>query len=283
MEPGIDGVGPEYLARTFETLLVAQEGPVVTVTMNRPEVRNAFNPAMIQEITDVMGLIGKTPVARVVVLTGSGETFSAGADINYMREVGSYSFEENVADAKRLFDMYTAIQMCPQPVVARVQGAALGGGTGLAAAADVVVASDSALFGFTEARLGIIPAVISPFVLSKVPLAQARELFLKGKPFDAKKAQEILLVSKVVKVTELDEAVAIEVDEFLQASSDGQARIKTTLLPFLVGRPDFKDIVAQLSAEARASVAGQAGLGYFLANKRKTPDWRTFDPTVQES
>src|SRR5215207_2357929 len=178
----------EYLRRT--------DGLVTTVTLARPESHNALNADLIGELTRCFGEISDDERVRVVVLAGEGRSFCAGADVGYMRETSDFSYEENLEDARRLAMMYWTIDECPKPVVARVQGAAIGGGAGLAALADVVVADSYARFAFPEISLGIAPASISPFVVRKIGPSHARSLFITGERFDAERAREIGLVHR---------------------------------------------------------------------------------------
>src|SRR5580700_5627752 len=186
--------------------LVVSEG-IARVTLARPEARNAFNAETIEELHGVFTRITAADDVRAVVLAGEGKVFCGGADVNWMRESLDLSFEANAIDAERMSDMFRAIYNCPRPVIARIQGAALGGGAGLAAVCDVAIAADDAIFGFTEVKLGILPAVISPFVLSKIGASQARALFLTGERFDAARALRIGLVHDVVPADALDTAV----------------------------------------------------------------------------
>src|SRR5437870_8755150 len=175
-------------------LIVDVQKPVARVTLDRPDTHNAFNDELIPLVTDAFKELGSRNDVRVIVLGGNGKSFCAGADLNWMKRMVQYSHEENIEDARRLAGMYLAIAKCPKPIVARVHGAALGGGAGLVAACDIPVAASGTLFGFTEVRLGIIPAVISPYVIGKIGVSAARELFLTGERFEAAKAAQIGLV-----------------------------------------------------------------------------------------
>src|SRR6266513_395765 len=196
-------------------LRIERDGPLLRVTLARPERRNAFDAALIRELTEAFSDVGD---ARAVVLAGDGESFCAGADVDWQRSAIDLSYDENVEDALRLYRMLAAVDSCPAPVVARVQGYALGGGSGLVACADVVVAAPDATFGFTEVRLGIIPAVISPFVFAKIGTGAARRFFLTGERFDAQAALRIGLVHEVV--PELDDAVQRIVGEILKSGPE---------------------------------------------------------------
>lgn len=254
-------------------ITVTHDGPIATVLMDRPEQRNALNPALIGELTAAFSDLDRDPDLRVVVLAGAGPTFSAGADAEYMRAMAGFGFAENVADAERVAELFSAIRDCPKPVVARVHGAAMGGGSGLVAACDIAVAAADTRFAFSEARLGIVPAVISPFVLPRIGVAAARELFLTGQPFDATRALQIGLVARVVPAEGLDTAVAEMVAALLPAGPEAQAAIKR-LIPAVTGSADpaaVRAFTTHLIAERRASEEGQEGLAAFLEGRR--PRW----------
>ena len=188
----------------YEHLRIENESGVATVTLARPDVRNALNAGLIEEIRGSMKELAEDDNVRVVVLTGEGDYFCAGADIGYMRDTANFSYEQNQQDARELAEMFGAVENCPKPVVARVKGAAIGGGVGLVAAADVVVAEEGTVFAFSEVRLGISPATIAPFVLRKIGHSQARSLFLTGERFGATRACEIGLVHQVAAEGQLD-------------------------------------------------------------------------------
>ncbi len=270
----------------LETIRVERRGPVVWVTMDRRETRNAFNPTMIGELTRAFLDLGagggqasqgaaevESLGPRVIVLAGEGRIFSAGADLDWMRSMAGYSTEENVADALRLAALFSAIRDCPLPVIARVQGAAMGGGSGLVAACDIALAAEGARFAFSEARLGILPAVISPFVLPRIGVSAARELFLTGERFDAERARQIGLVSRVVPEDELSEAVDERVAALLPAAPGAQADIKRLIpaLGSMVEPEEILDMTARMIAERRASDEGQEGMSAFL--ERRRPAW----------
>jgi enoyl-CoA hydratase/carnithine racemase len=242
-------------------LRVERDGPILRVTLAKPDRRNAFDAELIAELHEAVRDVGD---ARVVLLSGEGESFCAGADIEWQRSAIDLSFDENVEDAMRLFAMMQAIDGSPAPVVARIQGYALGGGSGLAAAVDVAIASNDAVFGFSEVKLGIIPAVISPFVLPKIGEGAARRYFLTGERFDARTALRIGLVSEVA--DDLDDAVDRVVAELLtsgpQAAREAKRLVRT--------RPQGEE-TAQWAARMRASDEGQEGLRAFL--ERRKADW----------
>ncbi|MCZ7667339.1 MAG: enoyl-CoA hydratase-related protein [Chloroflexi bacterium] len=210
-------------------------GAVLEVALNRPLSHNALTPEMVTGLTAVFQDVNDRDDIRVVVLTGNGRSFCAGADLSFMQAAGDSGFEENVADGRVIFDLMLALDSCQKPVVGRVNGAAMGGGVGLVACCDIVVAVDRAHFAFSEARLGILPAVISPFVLAKIGAGNGRELFLTGERFSAERAREIGLVQHVVAEEALSEKVAERVAALLQAAPGAQAAGKA-LIRAVVGQ-----------------------------------------------
>lgn len=258
----------------YEHLRRTDEGPVATVALARPETRNALNAALIQEITRCFEELVEDESVRVVVLTGEGSSFCAGADIGYMRDTADFSYEENLEDARRLAEMFQAVDDLPKPVVAKVKGAAVGGGVGLVAVADVAVAEEGTRFAFSEVRLGIAPATIAPFVVRRIGHSRARALFLTGERFDADRAREIGLVHEVVPEGELDAAVEGVVAQLLQGGPAAQAAIKELLRQIEATEPmEALGIMTQLIAELRVGEEGQEGLGAFL--EKREPFWRS--------
>ncbi|MGE0041918.1 MAG: enoyl-CoA hydratase-related protein [Vicinamibacterales bacterium] len=256
----------------YEFLSIRRDGPVEHVTLNRPDVRNAFNEHVIAELTAWARAAAEDTGLRAVVLAGAGKVFSAGADANWMAKMVGYSREDNVRDARAMADMFLAIDTLPAAVIGRVHGAALGGGSGLAAVCDIVVAEEQAIFGFTETKLGILPAVISPYVLPKIGVSAARELFLTGMRFGAVRAREIGLVHAVVPAASLDETVQHYVKEVLSAAPTAVAAAKA-LIPQVWGRTpaDSREITADAIASQRVSPEGQHGLTAFL--QKQKPEW----------
>jgi methylglutaconyl-CoA hydratase len=259
--------------RNCEHLRRTDNGPVATVALARPEARNALNAALVGEIARCFEELAEDEGVRVVVLTGEDPSFCAGADVGYMRDTAGFSYEENLEDARRLADMFLAVDELPKPVVARVQGAAIGGGAGLVAAADVAVAEEGARFAFSEVRLGIAPATIAPFVVRKIGYSRARALFLTGERFGADVAREVGLVHEVVPEKELDAAVERVVAQLLQGGPAAQAAIKEALRQIEATEPmEALGIMTQLIAELRVGEEGQEGLGAFL--EKREPFWR---------
>ena len=257
-------------------------GVVARVTLHRPEVHNAFNAPLIGELRQTFRRLAEEPPTslRAVVLAGSGPSFCAGADVAWMRASLGLSREENEQDAMVMAEMFDAIDRCPVPVICRVQGAALGGGMGLCAVSDVVIAESGARFGFTETRLGILPAVISPFVISKIGETNARALFPGGRRFDASRAVRIGLVHEVVEgMPALDEAVSAAVDDVLEAGPTA-SRAAKAIVREVRGLPheSTRWHTARRIAAQRTSPEGQEGLRAFL--DKRPPLWQSPDGEV---
>ena len=252
------------------SLLITTSGPVMTVSLNRPQVRNAFDEELIAELT-AWAAAPLPAEVRVAVLRGEGRHFCAGADLTWMSKTIGYSQAENVRDAKAMAAMFQALDTLPVPLVGRIHGAALGGGAGLAAVCDIVVAAEDALFGFTEAKLGILPAVISPFVVTTIGSGAARELFLTGARFPAARAREIGLVHAVSPEADLDAVVERYVRELL-TSAPGAVAAAKRLIAEVAGRPaaDVAELTAETIARHRVSAEGQSGMRAFL-EKRPAP------------
>jgi len=240
---------------------VEREGEILRITLARPERRNAFDAELIRELAEAFVDVGRS---RAVVLAGEGASFSAGADVDWMRSSADLSYEENLADANALRGMLEAIDRCPAPVISRVQGHALGGGCGLVACSDIAVAADDAIFGFSEVKLGIVPAVISPFALAKIGPSAARRYFVTGEPFDAHTALRIGLVHEAAR--DLDAALERILAEVLSAGPKAARAAKRLVLE----RPDGPE-TARSIAERRTSDEGQEGLHAFLEKRR--PNW----------
>ncbi|HEY4442206.1 MAG TPA: enoyl-CoA hydratase-related protein [Candidatus Elarobacter sp.] len=255
-----------------DVLRVTRDGGRARVTLARPAVRNAFNAELIARLAEAFLTLGADPGVRLVVLDGEGPTFCGGADVNWMRAALDLDEADNVRDAEAMSDMLRAIDRCPKPVIARVQGGALGGGAGLCAVCDVVVAADDAIFGFTETKLGLVPAVISPFALAKVGVSQARRWFLNGARFDAAQAKAMGLVHEVVPAAELDAAVDAQARELESAGPAAVAAIKRLIVAVEAATYDeSRTITARAIARQRVGAEGQEGLRAFL--ERRRPTW----------
>ena len=260
----------------MSTLRVTRDGPFVRVTLARPEVRNAFNAEMIGELRVTFEALATDPpdLLRGVVLAGDGPAFCAGADVDWMRASIGLSVDENERDAAAMQAMFAVIDACPVPVIARVHGAAVGGGMGLCAVADIVVATTATAFGFTETRLGIIPAVISTFVLPKIGESHARALFATGQRFDAERAQAIGLVHEVAgDETGLDARVEGVLEELRSAGPLAARAAKALVRELRTLAPDeARRFTLRQIAERRTSPEGQEGLAAFV--EKRPPSWR---------
>jgi methylglutaconyl-CoA hydratase len=256
----------------YECLELLRDGDVSEVWLNRAQVSNAINPRMIAELRHCFtALAAESP--RVVILGGNGKHFCAGADLQWMQSMSAFTPEENLADALRLADMLQAVDACPCPVVARVQGGAFGGGAGLLACCDTVIAATDARFAFSEVRLGLSPATITPYVVAKIGLSRARDLFLSGERFTADQAVSIGLVHFCIPERDLDNMIEAKVAELLMAGPKAAAATKRLLRSLAgSGGAEYRDATARLIADLRVSPEGQEGVGAFLA-KRK-PRWQ---------
>jgi methylglutaconyl-CoA hydratase len=245
---------------------------VGTIRLTNPRLHNAFDDDLIKRLTEAFTFLGAEPDVRVVVLSAEGKSFSAGADLNWMKRMAGYSRAENLADAKALATLLETIDTCPKPTVALVQGAAFGGGVGLVAACDIAIGTAGATFSLSEVKLGIIPAVISPYVLAAIGPRAARRYMLTGERFDAEEAHRIGLLHDVVGAEELTGAGELMIRALLQAGPAAQAAVKDLIRAVAFRAPDaVMDETAGRIADIRASAEGQEGLGAFL-EKRK-PSW----------
>lgn len=246
---------------------------VAFVLLDRPDVHNAFNDELVKRVTEAFTELGRRDEVRVIVLAGNGKSFCAGADLNWMRRMVQYTHEENLEDARAVGRMYLAIAKCPKPVIARVHGAALGGGAGLVAACDIGVAIEAVQFGFTEVKLGIIPAIISPFVIARVGPGRAREFFITGERFLAPVAMNIGLIQHVVShEPALDALIDSKISQILTSAPGAIAAAKE--LVFGVASRTLEsslDFAAEAIACARAGAEGQGGMQAFL--ERQKPPW----------
>ncbi|EEA04395.1 Enoyl-CoA hydratase/isomerase [Burkholderia sp. H160] len=259
----------------FETLKVEIAGPIATVTLNRPEVRNAFNETMIAELTAAFTTLDTLDDVRAVVLAANGKAFCAGADLNWMKKMAGYSDDENRADAMRLAGMLSAVYHCNKPVIARVSGDTYAGGMGLIAACDIVVAVDSAHFCLSEARLGLIPATIAPYVIRALGEQASRRYFVSAEAFDCATALRLGLVSEVVTSAEQLDATVAQLAQTLCANGPQAVRACKRLVQDIAGRELsdalIEDTAARI-AKTRAGAEGREGVASFL--EKRTPGWR---------
>ncbi len=260
------------MAETLETSL--RPDGVLHVRLNRPDVHNAFHPTLIGELQATFVAAGQDSSTRAVLLSGNGKSFSAGADIAWMREAGDADYQANLAGAERMAAMFHAIFDCPKPVVASIHGAALGGGTGLAAAVDIAIASETATFGFTEVRLGIVPAVIAPYVIDKVGAAKARALFLTGERFRGREAERIGLVFRACPPEALEDTVEQCLVELGRGGPLAQHEAKRLATSLGVRNPATEQAAcAALIARLRGTDEAKEGLGAFL--EKRSANWVT--------
>jgi methylglutaconyl-CoA hydratase len=256
----------------MSSIITERDGPVLRVTLNRPEVRNAFDEEVIAAISSLAATAAQDNHLRAVVISGSGKAFCAGADIAWMAKSIAYSQQENLSDAEDLARMLERLDTLPVPVIGRIQGAALGGGVGIAAVCDIAIAAHDAVFALSEVKLGILPAVVAPYVVRKIGVSAARELFLTGSRFGAARAREIGLVHEVVPAAELDDAVTRRLAEIMTAGPRAIATAKALIRQIAGVHPtDVIGLTTNTIAAQRVSNEGQEGLRAFL-EKRK-PNW----------
>jgi methylglutaconyl-CoA hydratase len=248
-------------------------GSVARVTLARPEVKNAFNEDLIRELTHALSSFAGRDDIRVVGITGEGDAFSAGGDLNWMKKMASYDFDKNLDDARALAGMLETLYTLPKATIARVNGPAIGGGVGLVAACDIAVASRDAFFSLSEVRLGLVPACIAPYVIRRVGEKNAREYFLTGSRFDAGRALEIGLVNRVTDAGMLDEEVERWEQDFLRSGPRAIESCKELIARCSTGEiEDLKEFTARMIADLRISYEGQEGMAAFL-EKRKPAWW----------
>jgi methylglutaconyl-CoA hydratase len=256
----------------FDTLTYDRKDRIGRITFARPDVHNAFNSRMIEELYGVFERIKRDKGLRVVVLTGTGKSFCAGADLNWMRAVKEYSFEKNFSESLQLAEVLNMIYTCPKPVIGRINGAAIGGGTGFVAVCDIAIASSSAVFSFSEVKIGIVPACISPYVVKRVGEGRTREFFLTGERLTAEQAYQAGLVNRVAEPEQLDESVDEIVKQILTSGPDALACCKELLATVTEQNlQEAKVHTAKVIANLRQSDEGQEGMEAFLG-KRK-PGW----------
>jgi methylglutaconyl-CoA hydratase len=255
------------------TIEVEQAGAASRVWMNRPAVHNALNEAMIDELAETFLDLGEDPAVRVIVLSGRGKSFSAGGDVDYMKRQGAALRETNLATARGLAEMFRIIAICPKPTIARVNGAAMGGGLGLVAACDIAVAANNAIFAASEVRLGLIPSTIAPYVLRAIGARQARRLFQTGERIDAAQAQRIGLVHETAEPEKLDARVQSIIDDLLAGGPAAQSAAKS-LIEAVTNRPITRELIEETAiriADIRSDPEAIEGLSAFLEKRR--PDW----------
>lgn len=256
----------------YETIKYNKHGNVARITFCRPKIHNAFNSTMIRELYDLFSKMRDDNDIRVVVITGEGKSYCAGADLNWMRDVVRYSYEQNLKESLELAMLFRTIYEFPRPVIGQINGAAIGGGTGFVAVTDIAIAAESAVFSFSEVKIGVVPACISPYVVKRVGEGRAREFFLTGERLTAQRALDSGLVNRMVPDDKLDDEVEAMVKQLLSSGPDALAMCKELLATIAdqnIG--EFERYTAEVIATLRKSDEGQEGMDAFL-NKRK-PNW----------
>jgi len=268
--------------QSYTTIVLDQKEGILRLTLNRPEVHNAFNSTLILEVTDAVERAKDDDAIRVVIITGQGKSFCAGADIHWMREIIRYSFEQNLEESLQLAEVLHQIYTLPKPTIAMVNGSAIGGGTGFLSACDIAIASEGAKFGLSEVKIGLVPAAISPYVIRKIGESKAREYFLTGNRMTAERAVEIGLINEAVPPNKLEQRVTELVYHLLTSGPDAIANCKELIrrVPSMTFE-EAKVYTARMIANLRVSEEGQEGMAAFL-EKRK-PRWiQSFKPKSEE-
>ena len=257
----------------YDTIIVSKEKDTATVILNRPNVHNAFNDTLMKELTRCFEILGSDDDLRLIILTGSGKSFCAGADINWMKSMINYSIEENIRDSKLLLDLYEMIYSCPKPVLGRINGHVFGGGLGLLAVCDITIAFPNLKFAFSEVKLGIIPSVISTYVIRRIGPAIMRRLFITGEQFDSSYAHQIGLVDFVVSEEEIDIKIQEYVELIRSSGPYAIGEVKSLVSRYeMMDIERYKDFTVKKIAELRNSAEGQEGLNAFL--EKKKAKWR---------
>jgi len=254
----------------YETIEIQKAENIATIFLNRPDVHNAMNEKLMKELTTCFHELGKDNTVRTIILTGKGKSFCAGADLNWMKSMAKYSKEENIKDSRLLLNLYEAIYNCPKPVIGRVNGHAFGGGIGLFAVCDITIAVPDCKFAFTEVKLGIIPAVISNYIIRKIGLSNMRRLFITGERFNSEYAKEIGLIDYVIPTEELDSKIQFYIDLLKSSGPNAIIEVKKLIDSCeKMDRSKYKDHTVEKISELRVSKEGQEGINAFL-EKRKT-------------
>jgi len=256
----------------YKTISISSENDVCTVVLNRPDIHNAMNEEMIKELIHCFSHLSTDPTTRIIILTGNGSSFCAGADLHWMKRMVSYSQEENLKDSTLLLTLYETIFSCPKPIIGKINGNAFGGGIGLVAVCDITITRPGSQFAFSEVKLGIIPAVISSYVSSRLSSADMRRLFLTGERFDAEYACKVGLIDYVVPDTDLDSKVQFYVSLLRSSGPEAMHEIKHLLTNLQkMERETYKKSTVKTIAKLRVSQEGQEGITAFL--EKKKPYW----------
>ncbi len=258
--------------KKYQTIEYEENNSIATIFLNRPEVHNAFNDIVISELTACFQEVGKMENVRVVVLRGRGKSFCAGADLNYMKGIAQFGYQENFEDGKRLANLFDTIYSCPKPTIAVVHGAAFGGANGLLAASDIVIADEKTTFAFSEVKIGISPATIGPYVLKRIGEYGGKELMMTGKRFKGKEAEKFGLVNLSVESSELESVLEEYIKQFMTSAPKAVEATKEMINKIIENKlNDPMEYTADLIARLRAADEGQEGMAAFL-EKRK-PGW----------
>jgi methylglutaconyl-CoA hydratase len=256
----------------YELIDVLKDNDIATVMLNRPEVHNAINERLIKEITTCFKELANDEKTKVIVLTGKGESFCAGADLNWMKSMAMYSKEENIRDSRLLLDMYETIYNCPKPVMGKINGHAFGGGVGLIAVCDINIATIGSKFAFSEVKLGIIPSVISTYVVRRIGLSNMKRLFITGERFNSEYAKEIGLIDFVTEKDDFNSTVERYVDQLKSSSPKAIKEIKNLVNNYKkMDIEKYKEFTVEKISELRVSEEGQEGMNAFLEKRR--PKW----------
>jgi methylglutaconyl-CoA hydratase len=254
----------------YDTIKVLTEKDVVTVKLNRPDVHNAMNARLMEELTTCFKELSSDKTVRVIILTGNGKSFCAGADLNWMKSMVNYSKEENIKDSRLLLDLYETVYSCPKPVIGRINGHAFGGGVGLLAVCDLNVALPGLKFAFSEVKLGIIPSVISTFIVKRIGTANMRRLFITGERFTSEYAREIGLIDSVVSEENFDSEIQRYVEQIYSSGPGAIKEVKKLVDEYQkTDLESYKKYTVEKIAELRISEEGQDGINAFL-EKRKS-------------
>lgn len=256
----------------FKTILITRDNNQLTVWLNRPDVHNAMNDVMIAELTSVFHSISQLEDLRFVVLRGKGKSFCAGADLNYMKGIAEFGFDENVKDGKKLFALFYSIYKCHIPTIAMVHGSAFGGANGVLAACDIVIAEENTTFAFSEVKLGISPATILPFLIKRIGEFGAKELMMTGKRFKGQEAEKWRLINHSVTEKDFENTLTKLIDQLLTSAPQAVKQTKDLIGEVLEKEIDeLSDLTTKKIAELRASEEGQEGMASFLEKRR--PNW----------
>jgi methylglutaconyl-CoA hydratase len=256
---------------SLETIKISKNFGVCEIRLNRPEVRNAINSIMIKELTEVFESLVDDVETRIIVITGEGKSFCAGADLNWLKSIADFTFNDNYYESLDLVNLLYLIHDHPKPIISKINGSAVGGGVGIMLVSDIIIANTEAKFGLSEVSIGIVPVAIAPFVMRRIGETKAREYFLTGERINSQTAHEIGLINHVVDANEIDEFTQKKINVLLKNGPKALANVKDLMNRINKGAYD-KDFLAQLIAQLRTSDEGQEGMHAFL--EKRSPKWR---------